>query len=147
MLFAGLKKRLAKLGLVLAGVAVGIALFELGHGLLIKNSGPLFCVWQPNHSRVSLIPEKGFSGLQKSAELKINSQGFRAGVMAKDAFPVVLALGGSTTECLALNQGKTWPFLLQEKLRQRGFPAWVGNAGMSGHNIRDHIFQVKYLLA
>ncbi|KIX12941.1 hypothetical protein X474_16710 [Dethiosulfatarculus sandiegensis] len=89
MLFAGLKKRLAKLGLVLAGVAVGIALFKLGHGLLIKNSGPLFCVWQPKHSRVSLIPEKGFPGLQKSAELKINSQGFRAGEMAKDAFPVV----------------------------------------------------------
>lgn len=147
MLFPGLKKWFAKLGLVLAGVIIGIALFELGHGLLVNPAKPFYCVWPPNHSRVSLIPEKGFPGLQKSARLKINSQGFRAGERPKDAFPVILALGGSTTECLTLNQDKTWPFLLQESLRQTGLPAWVGNAGMSGHNTRDHIFQVRHLLA
>jgi lysophospholipase L1-like esterase len=60
----------------------------------------------------------------------------------------LLTLGGSTTECLYLDQTETWPRLLQDWLRSRtGRTAWVANAGKSGLNTYHHVVQVERLLA
>ncbi|HZM01121.1 MAG TPA: hypothetical protein VFD43_12810, partial [Planctomycetota bacterium] len=60
--------------------------------------------------------------------------------------PVLLAIGGSTTECLVLDQGEAWPARLQDELSSGGRKAWVGNAGRSGHGTREHVVQVPVLL-
>jgi lysophospholipase L1-like esterase len=51
----------------------------------------------------------------------------------------IVAIGGSTTLCFYLDDHKTWPYLVQEKLRTAGFNAWVGNGGLDGQSTRAHI--------
>ena len=61
----------------------------------------------------------------------------------------LLALGGSTTECLLLDQTEAWPNLLQTLLnstQNTGQRFWVGNVGKSGHTTHNHILQLERLL-
>jgi lysophospholipase L1-like esterase len=58
----------------------------------------------------------------------------------------ILAVGGSTTECLFLNQDETWPYRLQTALTSPGRRVHVGNVGKSGHTTRQHVLQVEHLL-
>jgi lysophospholipase L1-like esterase len=71
-----------------------------------------------------------------------NSLGFRgpelpdkaAGQMLK-----IITIGGSTTECHFLSDGRTWPFLLEKKLSDSFRNCWLNNAGMDGHSTFGHI--------
>jgi lysophospholipase L1-like esterase len=54
-----------------------------------------------------------------------------------------LCVGGSTTECLYLDQSEAWPALVQAGLAG---DAWVANAGISGRSTRDHLVQLEHLL-
>ncbi|MFC1823874.1 SGNH/GDSL hydrolase family protein [Thermodesulfobacteriota bacterium] len=58
-----------------------------------------------------------------------------------------MALGGSTTECLYLDQSETWTSLLQETLNgaTQNQSVWVGNAGMSGRTTRHHLMAFQYM--
>ena len=58
-------------------------------------------------------------------------------------------MGGSTTECLFLDQSEAWPFLLEQMLNEKlnRSDIWVGNVGRSGRSTRDHILQAEKLLA
>jgi len=53
----------------------------------------------------------------------------------------VLCIGGSTTECLYLDDQETWPDLLGDRLAAVRGPesVWVGNVGISGFKARDHL--------
>lgn len=67
----------------------------------------------------------------------------------------ILCLGGSTTECLYLDEPETWVHLLGEGLRVRGVrdrdggivnggrEVWVGNAGLSGCFSEHHLGFVR----
>jgi lysophospholipase L1-like esterase len=48
-------------------------------------------------------------------------------------------LGGSTTECYYLSDGKTWPDRLGAELKTWFPRAWVNNAGMDGQSTFGHI--------
>jgi lysophospholipase L1-like esterase len=58
----------------------------------------------------------------------------------------LFAVGGSTTACTYLSEGKTWPDRLRQRL-QESFPSvWLNNAGLDGHStfahqilLRDHL--------
>jgi lysophospholipase L1-like esterase len=106
-----------------------------------------FYVWPPGTAMVfrplrSVLPDA--SG---PSHFTINSQGVRGRELpAGDAYRI-LAVGGSSTECLYLDDTKAWPALL-EKLLQRSIApreVWVGNVGKSGMNSRDHVLHIKYL--
>ena len=87
-------------------------------------------------------------GIRGQSLFVTNSRGIRGDEIPEDAGYRILAVGGSTTESLFLDQTETWPHLLQEGL-SGGAPAhrvWVGNAGKSGLTTRDHIVQLRYLL-
>ncbi|MCH7857965.1 MAG: hypothetical protein IIB37_14535 [Gemmatimonadetes bacterium] len=60
----------------------------------------------------------------------------------------ILAIGGSTTENLLLDQDETWTLLLGRALGETaaGAPTWTGDVGASGRTARAHILQVEYLL-
>ncbi len=83
---------------------------------------------------------------------KKNSLGLRGAeppANYKDVLTII-AVGGSTTECASLTDGKTWPDLLGDELRKTFPDVWINNAGISGHStfghlllMEDHILRLK----
>lgn len=105
-------------------------------------------VWPPNMDAVFWPQSRIMPGVQGYAHVITNLRGIRGDELSDDQNYRILAVGGSTTECLYLDQGEAWPMLLQEKLS--GWTEkniWVGNIGRSGHNSRAHLLQVKHLLS
>ncbi|MFC1517412.1 SGNH/GDSL hydrolase family protein [Candidatus Margulisiibacteriota bacterium] len=72
---------------------------------------------------------------------KKNSLGFRGPEPTKNMKEklTIIAVGGSTTECFYLDDTKTWPFLLGNKLQKRFQGLWLNNAGLDGHSSFGHL--------
>ncbi len=53
----------------------------------------------------------------------------------------ILCIGGSTTECVYLDDEETWPALLEKQLNvaHQEDDIWVGNVGISGFYTREHL--------
>jgi len=87
------------------------------------------------------------SGAAHMIRFRTNSEGIRGDEFSPDQQYRVLAIGGSSTECQFLDQGKTWPAMLQKKLnRQNSLKIWVGNIGKSGLCSREFYMHMKHLL-
>jgi len=102
-----------------------------------------YYIWLPNHS-ATLNPQPGLMpGVGPIAHFHVNSQGIigREWASERDTEYRILTIGGSTTECLYLDQDKSWPALLQQGLGATpdGRTIWVGNLGKAGFNTRDHL--------
>lgn len=59
----------------------------------------------------------------------------------------LVAVGGSTTECLYLTDGKDWPQVLGAKLAGRFADVWMNNAGLDGHSTYGHLLLVQQRIA
>ncbi len=70
-----------------------------------------------------------------------NSMGFRGPEMPGDRenWITLFAVGGSTTECTYLNDGKTWTDRLQRRIDSSLNNVWFNNAGLAGHSTFGHI--------
>jgi hypothetical protein len=55
----------------------------------------------------------------------------------------VIAIGGSTTECSFISDGKTWCDILSNKLKQNFMPLWLNNAGLDGNTTFGHIILME----
>ena len=55
----------------------------------------------------------------------------------------VIAIGGSTTECVLISDGKTWCDILANKLKQKFKPFWLNNAGLDGNTTFGHIILME----
>ncbi len=55
-----------------------------------------------------------------------------------------LCIGGSTTECLYLDDQKTWWAILQQILRQQGKAITIASIGKSGTTSRENYMHLKY---
>ena len=102
------------------------------------------------HTRATFHPSpEVLTGVSGPALYAINSQGIRGRELdpTRDEYRI-LAVGGSTTELLYLDEPETWPALVEASLTHPGMgkPVWVGSVGRSGMNARDHAVQVKFLL-
>ena len=65
-----------------------------------------------------------------------------------DRHLTIVAVGGSTTECYYLSDGKTWPHLLSQHLSQHFSSVWLNNnAGMDGHSTFGHTVLAKNYLS
>lgn len=53
----------------------------------------------------------------------------------------ILCIGGSTTECVYLDDNETWPALLEKQLNTThpDEAVWIGNVGISGFHTREHL--------
>ncbi len=51
----------------------------------------------------------------------------------------ILTIGGSTTECLFLSDGKTWTDVLARRIASAFPDAWVNNAGLDGQSTYGHL--------
>ena len=111
--------------------------------------GSDFAVWQPGlaftfHPDSALMP-----GIEGASRFSINASGIRGDAFSESQSYRILALGGSTTEGLYLDDNETWAYGLQQRLNEgRQTPdVWVGNVGKSGRNTRHHVFQLRQQLA
>lgn len=104
---------------------------------------------RPPHMRRVFRPVPAvMPGVSGESKFMTNSMGLRGDELTRESGYRVLTVGGSTTECLYLDQDEAWPQLLQSRLdgARQGRKVWVGNAGRSGLNSRDHVIQLKHLL-
>jgi len=76
-----------------------------------------------------------------------NEAGLRADPVPRPGTLRVLAVGGSSTEALFLDDQDAWPYRLQKALRTAtGRDIWVANAGKSGLSSISHVVQLHYHL-
>jgi len=74
-----------------------------------------------------------------------NSLGFRGPEPPRDFSSrlTVLTIGGSTTECLFLSDGKTWTDEMARRLAQTFPDIWVNNAGLDGQSTYGHLILLR----
>jgi lysophospholipase L1-like esterase len=120
----------------------------LGEVLLRGLARDEFYVWPPNlryelHPTPEIMP--GVSGVSR---FEVNAHGLRGDDFShRDQDVRLLALGGSTTECLYLDEPEAWPHLLERRLNAERKGVWVGNAAKSGLNTWHHRVHAEKLLA
>ena len=108
-----------------------------------------FYLHTPNERRVYHANAEILPGVSGPSHFNINSKGVRGEELTPEYTYRIMALGGSTTECLYLDQSKAWPNLIQTKLneRQKKHKVWVGNFGKTGVGTREHRLQIPRLLS
>lgn len=133
------------LGLVLA-LGVAEAFLRLVNPLGSRLMGDRI-VLQRNY-RQTITNEKN-PRLDPVITFSRNSLGFRGPEPPADFSRrlTLVVLGGSTTECWFLSDGKDWPAAMARAL-VRPFPdAWVNNAGMEGHSSFGHRLLMEQWIA
>jgi lysophospholipase L1-like esterase len=105
-------------------------------------------IWPPNLDTRFDVDASVFPGIGPGPRLHVNSLGLRGSEIPGGASRRVIAIGGSTTECLYLDQEKTWPALVERGWNERDLSriTWTGNAGRSGHTVRENILQLDELV-
>lgn len=133
--------RLYTLCLIVGGLAVGLVLGEASVRLVLDNR---YHMWPPGLNRVFTPSPTVMPGITGASRYIINQDGLRGDPLPHDDTYKILAIGGSTTECVYLDETETWPYLLQQSLAGKN-KVWVGNAGRSGLNTKSHILQLTHL--
>jgi lysophospholipase L1-like esterase len=72
-----------------------------------------------------------------------NSLGFRGPELTDSVKTKIICIGGSTTECFYLNDGKDWPNVLGDKFSNDNKNIWLNNAGMDGQSSFGHLKLLK----
>ena len=74
-----------------------------------------------------------------------NALGFRGPDPPRDFSRrlTLVTIGGSTTECLFLSDGKTWTDVLARRLAVTWPDAWVNNAGLDGQSSYGHLILLR----
>jgi lysophospholipase L1-like esterase len=77
-----------------------------------------------------------------------NSLGFRGPEPPRDfaSWLTIVAVGGSTTECFYLSDGRTWPERMAARLAPELRGLWVNNAGLDGHSTFGHLLLTRQAL-
>jgi lysophospholipase L1-like esterase len=107
-----------------------------------------YFVWPPGFHMTFDASDVIEHGVTFPSELTINALGMRGDLPGEEPAYRILAIGGSTTICVYLDDAHAWPYLLQERLNDLLGPSqvWVGNVGRPGHKTVHHILQVEKLL-
>ena len=74
-----------------------------------------------------------------------NSLGFRGSNPPNkfDEHLTIIAVGGSTTECLFLTDNTDWPYILGKLLASHFNKIWINNTGLDGHSTYGHLVLLK----
>lgn len=138
------RNALAAAALVAASVALMVIFAEVALRLVFP---PAYLIWKPSFSTTFLPAPGVMPGVSGESRLQINSLGLRANELKPADAYRILMIGGSTTECLFLDQTETWPQLVQDALNSnpKAPRTWVGNGGLSGRNSRHHVMALRHL--
>jgi lysophospholipase L1-like esterase len=138
------KPRASTILLLCASVAVALLFGEKAVRWAVPNG---YYIWPPGLKKVFMPRADIMPGISEPSHFVANSLGIRGDEFKSSNTYRILAIGGSTTECLYLDQSEAWPLLLQKYLNETAMyhNVWVGNAGMSGKTSRHHITAMTYL--
>jgi lysophospholipase L1-like esterase len=103
----------------------------------------------PIHKKEIIHHEHGLGKLDQVVTVQRNSLGFRGPEPPADFTNdlSIVTVGGSTTECLDLDDNKTWSHDLAVKLKAHFKHLWLNNAGLSGNSTFGHyILMQDYLV-
>jgi lysophospholipase L1-like esterase len=122
-------------------------LLALVEALLRIGASEDFHVWPPHFQRTFRVEH--IDGVSIPSALTINAQGMRGDLLNPSARYRLLAVGGSTTISVYLDDSVAWPYQLQTRLNAKlgAGATWVGNVGRPGHTTTQHLLQVEKLLA
>lgn len=137
------KQHLFGVLLLCSCIVTGLLLGEI----VLRLAAPVsYYIWTP-HLEMLFKPDQDIMpGISEQSRFAVNSDGIRGDELTPSHTYRILALGGSTTLCLYLDQYETWPHLLQKKLTENtSHIVWVGNAGMSGRTTAHHLTAMQYL--
>ena len=133
---------------IVLGVGLGTGIAEVALRLSVPIQTRAY-VWPPG---AKLIRARGpdpteMPGASGPSLVSIPAPGVRGEVLLPAGQYRILAFGGSTTECLYLDDAETWPSLVQQALPTTTDrrPVWIGNAGRSGASTRDNLLHLRYL--
>ncbi|KPK98658.1 MAG: hypothetical protein AMJ95_03310 [Omnitrophica WOR_2 bacterium SM23_72] len=142
-------KRLGFLAMRKSIFIVSAIIFVLAFSVffLSQRNSNRYCLWQPNLRKTFNVYPGIMPGVSGNGRFYTNSYGIRADEFTRWQRYRVLTLGGSTTECLYIDQQKSWPYILQKELNNYYvFPVWVGNIGKSGLSTKGNLLELRYLL-
>lgn len=96
-------------------------------------------------NKKEIIYHEGSGKLDRVVVHQRNSLGFRGPEPPRNFadWLTIVTVGGSTTECYDLAEDRTWPHVLEEKLRHGFKRPWVNNAGFCGYSTFGNIILVK----
>ena len=138
---------LKNLGVFLAGCLVALAVLEL----LLRVYNPLEIRFKPDRivlpaNKHYLINNAGkFTKLPPTTIHTKNALGFRGAPPPPhfQEYLTLITVGGSTTECFYLSDGRTWPDLLGQELSRNFNRVWVNNAGLDGATTYRHLILLE----
>ena len=139
---------LKNLGVLLGGGLVALVVLEV----LLRVYNPLEIRFRPDrivlpvHKRyVFDNTEKFPTKLAKTTLHTKNNLGFRGAPPPRDFRDclTLITIGGSTTECFYLSDGRTWPDLLGQTLSREFHRVWVNNAGLDGATTYRHLILME----
>ena len=99
-------------------------------------------------NRKWVVRTHGVPGLDAVIDHRTNWLGFRGENPPKNFadYLTIFAVGGSTTHCRNISEGKTWAALLGEKLK-KSFPnLWINNAGIDGQTTFGHLILMEDII-
>jgi lysophospholipase L1-like esterase len=136
---------------VLTPLVVSVIALEIG--LRLYNPLPFRIrgdrIFLSVHQSITLS-HAGAKKLDPVTHVTKNSLGFRGPEPPRDWTRrlTVLAIGGSTTECLFLSDGKTWTDQLARRAVEIRPDIWINNAGVEGTSTFGHLVLLRdYVLA
>jgi len=127
--------------------AVGLLLAEIVLQIWF-HAPPFHYIWPPSRTMIYEPAEGTLTGISGTSRYITNAWGIRGGEFSEDQDYRILAIGGSTTEGIYLDETENWPYLLEKGINHKTgtYRVWVGNIGKSALNTRDHVYTLKTLL-
>ena len=126
---------------MLLAVSITVSLFILEFVLRIVSPMSPFSPLIPLRPYNKMELHVDLRGVSPVAIHSTNRWGLRGDSVPSEweKFYTVVTAGGSTTQCFYLDDHKTWPYLLQQKLKHKHSDVWVGNGGLDGQSTRAHV--------
>jgi len=143
------REYLVRILLVISGLLFTVVICEFGLRAFyaFSDKAGKYYVYPPDLRKIQKIAAGIMPGVADTARFFTNSEGIRGDEFSPADQYRILAIGGSTTACLYLDQEKAWPSALQNKLNGlQKSKVWVGNIGKAGLSSREHFMHMKYLL-
>lgn len=136
------------LTLTVISVVVALIIAEIALRLVLPKPPVISHLLHAPNQVTRFFPLPGIMiGVDKTeTRFSVNDAGLRGNLLPNDNTTTrILAIGGSSTEALFLDDPDAWPQILQTLLKQESSaPVWVGNAGKSGLNSFGHLTQLFY---
>ncbi len=142
---SGARRAAFKATMVIAGVLFAMLFAEVALRIVTPPKKE-FMVWPANMHHVFRPNPQVMTHHSAESRFSSSSRGLRGPEMGPDTETRILAIGGSTTECLYIDEASAWPLRIGKLLSTDGRQVWSASAGLSGMNSGDHVIHAMFLV-